>query len=876
MRIWKMSAKVHICSVVLSALCATLFLGTTIASQPAEARSVTYNLDIPAQNLNDALQAFALVSQHKLLYSSVLVDGKRSPALKGQYTTEQAVKALLSGTRLDYEVTSDGLVLIRAEDQSQRTGNAPAAGGDDPSGAASSAQEGKKNSSSGFRVAQVDQGTPGSSSLASDRSSEKKAREEGLTEIVVTAEKREERLQDVPVPVTAISAQTLVDNHELRIQDYYTRVPGLVVTSDDTDGGGPNLAIRGISTGAYTNPTVGITVDDVPFGSSTVLGGGAQAPDLDPSDLARVEVLRGPQGTLYGVSSIGGLVKFVTLDPSTDAVSGHLQGDLSSVYNSAETGYGLRAGVNLPLSDTLAIRASGFARRDPGYIDNVETGQRGINQTTAEGGRLSALWRPSDNAVLKISALLQDTKAHGSSVVTTGLSDLQQDTSRGAEGQERKLQAYSVSFKDKVGDVDVVSLTGFNVATLSGAVDITQQLGQFFTLPQFGVTGTAIEETGESKKFSQEIRLSGSFGQHFEWLVGGFYTRESSAYDGIILATNPVTGAKAGTWLSEDLFPTTYSEYAAFTDLTFLITDQFDIQVGGREGFNRQSYMETAYGVFDPIILGVPSPVLQPEVDTKASSFTYLVTPRFKLSPDMMVYARLASGYRAGGPNSTSTIFHLPPSFKPDTTQNYELGFKADFVDHKISIDSSLYYIDWKDIQLQINAACGCAIYFANGSRAKSEGVEVSLEARPLTGWTIAAWIALNNAVLTEGFPVTSSVYGASGDRLPYASRLSGNVSIDRDFDISSRLKGFVGAAESYVSDREGVFTSSAQRQQFGGYAKADLHAGAKLDSWTFTLFVNNAADKRGALSGGIGSYYPNGITYIQPRTAGLSVSRTF
>ena len=122
----KRSPKVQLCSVLLSALCATLFLGTTIASQPAEARSVTYNLDIPAQNLNDALQAFALASQHKLLYSSALVDGRRSPALKGQYTTEQAVKALLSGTRLDYEVTSDGLVLIRTEAQPPHTGN-PAA-----------------------------------------------------------------------------------------------------------------------------------------------------------------------------------------------------------------------------------------------------------------------------------------------------------------------------------------------------------------------------------------------------------------------------------------------------------------------------------------------------------------------------------------------------------------------------------------------------------------------------------------------------------------------------------------------------------------------------------------------------------------------------
>jgi len=707
--------------------------------------------------------------------------------------------------------------------------------------------------------------------------------EHQLEEVIVTAQKRSERLQDVPVPVTAISAQALVDDHDLRIQDYASRVPGLTVTSNDTDGGGPTLTIRGISTGAYTNPTVGITVDDVPFGSSTSLGGGAGAPDIDPSDLARVEVLRGPQGTLYGASSIGGLLKYVTLDPSTDAVSGHVQADLSDVYNGADAGYGLRAGVNLPLSDTLAVRASGFARRDPGYIDNVETGQRGINQETAGGGRLSALWRPAEDLRLKFSALFQDTKADGSSIVTTGLGDLQQNTSRGAEGQHTQIQAYSVNLADKFGVVDLTSLTGFNVDTRAGAEDLTQSLGPYTLngvpgtgFNGFGVTGTPVREAGKTTKFSQEVRLSGPIGPHFEWLFGAFYTRESSNFNGVLLATNPVTGALAGVWSSEDLVPTTYAEYAAFTDLTFHFTDRFDIQVGARESQNRQSYMETIVGIYDPVLAGLPSPVVNPEVDTKANSFTYLVTPRFTLSPNLMLYARLASGYRAGGPNPTSTVFDLPPSFKPDTTENFEIGFKGDFLDHRISVDSSLYYIDWKDIQLQLNAPCGCALYFTNASRAKSQGLELSVETRPLTGLTIAAWGAINDAVLTQGFPVASAAYGVSGDRLPYASRFTGNFSVDWEFDLASRWKGFAGGATSYISDRDGVFTSSPERQALGGYARTDVRAGAKHDLWTASVFVNNVADQRGALSGGLGSYYPNGFTYIQPRTVGLSVSRIF
>src|SRR5262249_48926184 len=155
--------------------------------------------------------------------------------------------------------------------------------------------------------------------------------------------------------------------NQLRLRDYYSRVPGLNLTPGTQSG--QVLSIRGISTGSG-NPTVGVTVDDVPLGSSTFLGGGAVVPDFDPADLARIEVLRGPQGTLYGASSISGLIKFVTADPSTAGFTGWLQGGVSSVSHGHGAGYNARGSVNVPLSDTFAVRASGFTRKDPGFIDN--------------------------------------------------------------------------------------------------------------------------------------------------------------------------------------------------------------------------------------------------------------------------------------------------------------------------------------------------------------------------------------------------------------------------------------------------------------------------------------------------------------------------
>src|ERR1700678_1267405 len=271
--------------------------------------------------------------------------------------------------------------------------------------------------------------------LAADNSPS--ASNENLAEIVVTAEKREERLQDVPVPVTVISTEDLLNTNHQRLQDYYTTVPGLNLVSGD---GASSLAIRGITTGGGStgNPTVGVTIDDVPFGSSSgLLAFGGQIPDIDPSDLARVEVLRGPQGTLYGASSIGGLLKYVTVDPSTEGFSGRMQADANSVYNGNGPGYVVRGAVNIPLTDTLAVRASAFTRRDAGYIDDPFIGRDGVNRADVNGGRVSLLWRPSADLSLKIGALLQDTRGFGSAYVgssfdvnQTGLGDLQQDALR--------------------------------------------------------------------------------------------------------------------------------------------------------------------------------------------------------------------------------------------------------------------------------------------------------------------------------------------------------------------------------------------------------------------------------------------------------------
>jgi iron complex outermembrane receptor protein len=477
---------------------------------------------------------------------------------------------------------------------------------------------------------------------------------------------------------------------------------------------------------------------------------------------------------------------------------------------------------------------------------------------------------------LKVNALFQDNQTDGSNLiyVLPGLGDLQQTALIGTGEFDRKFQAYGATLMAKLGPAEFTSVTGYSINTFVASNDRSASRGAVANL-NFGVTGAFLADDNRTERFTQEIRVLVPAGGRLQWLLGAFYTDEDTRWHQNTYAANPATGAVAGPLLLND-FPTTYQEYAGFADLTVDVTDRFDVQFGGRTIRNKQTYSQTLVGV-PQLVAGGQSAV--PELSTKQDAFTYLVTPRFRVSPDLMVYARLASGYRPGGLNPGAANFGFPNDFDSDKTNNYEIGVKGNLLERVLSFDASLFYVDWKDIQLSVLDPVTRFSFTTNASRAKSQGVELSIEARPADGLTISGWTAWNEAELSQDLPPGSAaigVFGVSGDRLPYTSRFSANVSVDRRFSLTERLTGSVGAAATYVGDRKGAFTATSVRQDLPSYTQVDLHAALMLESWTANLFVNNVGDKRGALSGGLGTVYPFGFAYIQPRTVGLSVTKTF
>jgi iron complex outermembrane recepter protein len=739
--------------------------------------------------------------------------------------------------------------------------------------------------SASLRVAQVDQGASSQASAQENNSSSTANNPDNvqLNEVLVTAQKRSERLQDVPVPITVVNTEALAETNQTRIQDFFQTVPGLMDTGGNsgTRGGSSLLSIRGLSTGDVTGPTVGILIDDVPYGASTGVGlGSAQFPDVDPSDLARTEVLRGPQGTLYGASTLGGLIKFVTIDPSTDGLSGHVQ-VLGDDVKSGQAGWGVRGSVNVPLSDDIAIRASAFSRRDPGYVENITTGQSYSNQADVEGGRLAALWRASDALSVKVSALLQNTNGDGDGSIDVNslgqplFGDLRQARLRGTGGYSVRLRMYTATVNAKFGDLDFTSISGYSTNTYANVHDATDSFGSFAS-QFFGVSGAGLGTFLDSKKFTQEFRLASPTDQTFAWLIGAFYNHESNPVNQTNPAIDPATGIKVGDIVDFN-YPSSLNEYALFGDLTVNFTDQFNVQLGGRESENRQVYNETDTGPFVPVAEGYPTPLIYATERTKENSFTYLVTPQFKFSPHLMAYARFASGYRPGGPNFTAILYDAPVHYGPDKTYNYELGAKGDLFDHRLTFDASVYYISWRDIQIELTDLNTGLGYFANGGTAKSQGVELSVQARPVDGLELGANFALGDAELTQALPLTSS-YGAAGDRLPYSTKFSGSLSAEQDVALAERWQGFAAGVLSYTGDRPGEFAGSATstRIDLPGYSRLDLRVGLRHDSWTCSLFVNNVTDQRGTLTNFSLGHGFRAVNYIQPRTVGVSVSKNF
>jgi outer membrane receptor protein involved in Fe transport len=485
----------------------------------------------------------------------------------------------------------------------------------------------------------------------------------------------------------------------------------------------------------------------------------------------------------------------------------------------------------------------------------------------------------------KLGAFVQQSRGGGTDDVDLGpgLGPYDQNYVAGAGPFQRESQLYTSSLKYKVGTFELTSVTGFIWTGFHDSFDGTTD--GLVPYAEYGIPGTGFNgfgeaglvqpETAHSSSFSQEIRASTQIGQIVDVLLGGFYNYAYGVYGQNLLSTNPATGAVAGDF-SFIGFGSAARSYAGFANLTFHVTDQFQVQVGGRQEYDyTYSYGTDFAGPGNPEF-GIATPALTvlPAPNGRSQKFTYLVTPQYKFSPDFMVYARVATGYAPGQANPSDP--GIPPDSKPDTVIDYEVGTKADLLDHRLTFDASVYHIKHDNIQQGLFSEEAKLYYYGNSGSARSDGLELSSELRPVTGLSVAGWVAFNESKLTD-IPASSGLATYLGQALPFSPKWSGNLSIDQDFPVGASVTGFAGAAVTYLGSREDAFTGGGQdRLVFPAYTKTDLHAGAKYGDWTVRLYANNVTNRRGIINGGPSTLIPNSYYFITPRVIGLQVTRKF
>ena len=708
-----------------------------------------------------------------------------------------------------------------------------------------------------------------------------------LEEVIVTAQKRSESLLSVAAPVTALSSGDLARQGDVKLSDYAANVPGLNLLTSQP--GQTVVIMRGISTGfgAGIPATTATYINDVPYGSSTSAAYGSVGTlDLDPATLQQIEVLRGPQGTLYGASSLGGLIKYVTRPPSLTNYSGQVELDGSSIDGGGQ-GYGVRAMFDGPLIENkLGVTVSAFKRIDPGFIDDPHQNTKNVNRSDADGGRLALLWQPADNFSAELSALVQDNHADGTSSVDVN-SDLTpihgkyEHVRYGIEYWDFENRLYSLTAHYDFGWADLSSISSYSTRKANWANEESYKFGPLVSnilgIPNLGEYDYA---TLDMHKVTQEIRLASPNNDKFEWLGGFYFTHERSIKPEVFpqpfstITDLPVPeAAQPGGIYGATLYDT-YMEYAGYADLTFHLTSKFKILGGLRYATNSESDEIPSFGLLN----GGSS-----EVDGSSSdhSLTYLVSPSYNINERNMIYARVASGYRPGGPTNVgaATIAAgAPAAYKPDSLTNYEVGYKASFPEQRMTIDVSGFYINWKDIQL-LTVVNGFFVT-GNGGTARSDGFEFAWTWEPVNRLKFSANGAYTDAQLTADVPL---VGGKSGDSLPDVPKLSGNVAADYDFPVTGDINGFAGGNVQYQGKRFMDFVplpATVTRTAMPGYTTLNLHTGVNRGGLTIAATVKNVTNTYGftriySLERD-GYDAPLAAAIIQPRTFGLSISQKF
>jgi iron complex outermembrane recepter protein len=782
------------------------------AAAPQSMTQPTHEFTISSRPLNQALQEFARQAGIQIFYKNEMVDAVQAKSLDGIYGLTEALDILLQGTGLVYEKTKENTYVLK---QLRTTGSVQRS-----------------------RNTQV-----------SERSLSRSA---VLEEIVVTAQKREERLIDVPMAITALSGETVENAGMQNIIDLSYAVPNLSVREEGP--GQQMIIIRGMGNFRGSSSLVGLYLDEVPVSTSPL----AQI-DLQTLDLTRVEVLKGPQGSLYGQGAVGGTIRFITKDPSFDGIEGNVGMSLYDTHK-GDMSEEVTGVLNLPVvDDVLAFRVAGTYKNKGGWIDQPAIDDDNINNNELTNVRIKALWQPTDQLAINAMTIHHRNDAGGSNFVNVG-------PYSASQVQVAADPTLSPGVKD---DYEVYNLTinyQFDFATLTSSTSYIDMDKGYFNRSEFVETaaGASIDFTvslsQEITSFSQELRLSSHQEQRFTWTLGAFYNDlkvrriGSDVYRVLNGAPLPfIPLALVNTEQPESV--------AVFGDIAYALTEQLTVGVGSR-------YFEDTHKVTN----NLNGDTFKDKFDN-ISSRLYV---SYAVNDQANLYASVSEGFRSGGFNAAAGAI-FPLAYEPDEVTSYEVGVKAGLFDRRLSAELSLYYTDYADMQGFVNSVLTTESAIINGGDAEVKGVEWLLQ------WAVTDALSLGfSGNVTDAEVVGLPGPGITpdknpGDPLDLVPEYSYSLTADYHFSWTADVPGYTQLSyhrqgpSSYISRLGGARVLGTESDAIGFL---NLQLGARFQNIDLQLFARNLLDEdRPTAPDLLGT---KTAPQARPRTIGINLTYQF
>jgi outer membrane receptor protein involved in Fe transport len=720
-----------------------------------------------------------------------------------------------------------------------------------------------------------------------------------VSEVVITAMKRATTVQETPVAITAVTGETLQDIGATSITDYVKLVPSLRIQDGGTPGS-RRISLRGVT--APGEPTVGVYYDETPISGSVGVSSdaGGRAPDLAIFDVERLEVLRGPQGTLYGSSSMGGAIRIIFEKPKYE-YEGAIEGTAATTDGGDPT-YIVNGMVNVPLIDgKLATRLVVYHREIGGYVDNTFLGIKNVNEAITTGGRLLVRFEPTDTLTIDASVSMESSDAYSSTWQPT-------------IGEYESAAQVKLPYSDDTRIYNVTANWDLGFATLTGvssyfdrkseyAADDSYYIQTFLTparcasignggapcsperLASFygyvnSLTPAAIHYPGTTSNWTNELRLSSAGDNFVDWTVGVFSENRDNSVNGQDARADRETGEIIRPL---ELFYRRYivdefKQVAAFGEASVHLTPTLTLTAGARYF----SYDKDVTGWLDIPWDLINARVLAPStVKSSESGWNLKFNASWEPTEDTLIYATAAEGFRPGGANQVIGLPEFLTPYEADSLWNYEVGAKTAWFDRRLFLNGALFQIDWDNMQVRGRTADNAFSFLSNAGAARIRGAELEFIAHPMSGLSVNGNINYLDAELTEDqISSTISAPGRKGDRIPDIPKTSAALAADYTWPVTDGVDGFVRGDFNYVgSSYSTLRPTDATRVKVKSYTLTNVRFGVESNAgeWGAYVYVNNVFNELAINSASRSSTPPFGsANSAPPRIMGVTLRRKF